>query len=175
LDINGNAESTTLDCQACGQTYEEPTAEHFQNLIARVSLSLEVPRFAHLLRECITRIPRTTRLIRFDTRIRLKKKGNLPGVVGLTTFLVNGYKSKGQRDPAGRHTITFYTELLSQLSDRAVVAVMAHELAHAWLNEHIGPEASQEREEDADTLAEMWGFGPELAALNSETEPVHLN
>jgi len=53
-----------------------------------------------------------------------------------------------------------------------VVAVMAHELAHAWLNEHLRPEASKTREDDADMLAEMWGFEAELAALAEQTEPL---
>ena len=56
-----------------------------------------------------------------------------------------------------------------------MLAVMAHELAHAWLNEHIRPEASSAREDDADMLAEMWGFDGELEALASETEPVDPN
>ena len=67
--------------------------------------------------------------------------------------------------------ITFYSDLLNRLSDDAVIGVMAHELAHAWLNEHIGPEASKQREEDADYLAEMWGFDQQLSALSNETEP----
>ena len=76
------------------------------------------------------------------------------------------------QESSGAHTITFYTNLLDQLTDKAVMAVMAHELAHAWLNEHLRPEASKVRENDADMLAEMWGFESELAALAEETEPV---
>jgi len=72
----------------------------------------------------------------------------------------------------GRHEITFYSSLLDKLSDDAVVAVMAHELAHAWLNEHLGPEASEQREQDADMLAEMWGFEREIQVLERETDPI---
>ncbi|MDA4127492.1 MAG: M48 family metalloprotease, partial [Thaumarchaeota archaeon] len=99
---------------------------------------------------------------------------SLPGLVGLTRYQMQEYRTGGRyRDaPSSRHIITFYSSLLGQLSDDSVVAVMAHELAHAWLNEHIGPEASMRREEDADMLAEMWGFSKELAALAEETEPV---
>ena len=79
---------------------------------------------------------------------------------------------KGESKPNGRHEITFYSSLLDRLSDEAVVAVMAHELAHAWLNEHLGPEASDQREEDADALAEMWGFEHEIRVLERETEPI---
>jgi predicted SprT family Zn-dependent metalloprotease len=98
----------------------------------------------------------------------------LRGLVGLTTFSMEEYQmsQKGEFKPKGRHEITFYSSLLDKLSEDSVVAVMAHELAHAWLNEHVGPEASKQREEDADMLAEMWGFESEIQALESETEPV---
>jgi hypothetical protein len=71
-----------------------------------------------------------------------------------------------------RQTITFYTTLLDGLSDPAATAVMAHELAHAWLNEHMRPEESKRREEEADLLAREWGFGPELDALDREADTV---
>ena len=91
----------------------------------------------------------------------------------MTTFYVEGYAPNGVTNgEAGGHTITFYTNLMDKLTDRAVVAVMAHELAHAWLNEHLRPEASRTREDDADMLAEMWGFEEELSALAEQTEPV---
>jgi hypothetical protein len=72
-----------------------------------------------------------------------------------------------------RQTITFYSSLFNALSDRAAVAVIAHELAHAWLNEHQSPEESRGREVEADDLAREWGFGPELDALDSEAETVN--
>ena len=72
----------------------------------------------------------------------------------------------------GEQTITYNTELLRQLSKDAAVGVIVHELAHAWLNEHLYPEDSQERESAADGLARRWGFGVELDALDRETEPV---
>jgi hypothetical protein len=71
-----------------------------------------------------------------------------------------------------KQTITFYTPLLDALSDPAATAVMAHELAHAWLNEHVRPEESRQREEEADSLAREWGFGPELEALDREADTV---
>jgi len=71
-----------------------------------------------------------------------------------------------------RQTITFYSSLLDALSDPAATAVMAHELAHAWLNEHVRPEESREREREADALAREWGFGPELDALDREAVTV---
>ena len=54
----------------------------------------------------------------------------------------------------------------------AAEAVIAHELAHAWLNEHDRPESSPKREAEADELARLWGFGPELEALEKEAETV---
>ena len=94
-------------------------------------------------------------------------------MVGLTTFSLGGSAPSTSWDgESGAHTLTFYTDLMNQLSDRAVVAVMAHELAHAWLNEHVRPESSRLREEDADMLVEMWGMESELEALAFETEPV---
>jgi Zn-dependent protease with chaperone function len=72
-----------------------------------------------------------------------------------------------------RQTITFYFSLFDALSERAAVAVIAHELAHAWLNEHERPEESRNREMEADDLARKWGFGPELDALDREAETVN--
>jgi len=141
--------------------------------VPKASLALEDSRLSYLFLRCLSRIPKSGSPIRLDTQIMIRKRGTLPGVVGLTKFTVSGYASQGGRaEPSGLHTITFYTGLMSRLSDDAIVAVMAHELAHAWLNEHVGPEASKQREEDADLLAEMWGFAPELAALSAETEPL---
>ena len=131
------------------------------------------PRYRSLILECLERIPKSGHRIYLRAEIRTRRRGSLPGVVGLTTYSVDGYAPNGvATEEAGFHTITFYTGLMDQLSDRAATAVMAHELAHAWLNEHLRPEASKTREDDADMLAEMWGFEAELAALARETEPL---
>jgi len=71
-----------------------------------------------------------------------------------------------------KQTITFYASLLDALSDPAATAVIAHELAHAWLNEHVEPRESKAREAEADSLAREWGFGPELDALDREADTV---
>ena len=163
-----------MNCQECGESEHERSAEDLASLVPSANLSLGRLRYSRLLFDALSRIPGAAAPIRFETQIRLRKRGSLPGVVGLTTFTLKGYQSKGKRaGPSGQHTITFYTDLMSKLSNEAVTAVMAHELAHAWLNEHIRPEASKTREEDADMLAEMWGFGRELDALASETEPIN--
>jgi len=89
--------------------------------------------------------------------------------VGLTRW---GEPPHGKAGEEGVQSITFYVDLLSQLSETASVGVIAHELAHAWLNEHVSPEESQVREREADALARRWGFGRELDALDDETEPI---
>ncbi|MEE9134393.1 MAG: M48 family metalloprotease [Nitrososphaerales archaeon] len=69
-----------------------------------------------------------------------------------------------------RQKITFYLDILNNLSDLAVKAIIAHEIAHAWLNEHVKPESSQQREKDSDDLARKWGFNEELLELENETD-----
>ncbi len=69
-----------------------------------------------------------------------------------------------------RQKITFYRDILNNLSDLAVKAIIAHEIAHAWLNEHVKPESSQQREKDSDDLARKWGFNEELLELENETD-----
>ena len=56
----------------------------------------------------------------------------------------------------GVQTIIFYSELLDQLSDEAATGVIVHELAHAWLNEHLSPLSSIRSETEADDLARSW-------------------
>jgi hypothetical protein len=65
--------------------------------------------------------------------------------------------------------IGLYQDILLQLSERARVAVVAHELAHAWLNDDVGADDSQQREAESDALARKWGFGGELEVLSEET------
>ena len=159
-------------CSECG-CEEGEELEKGHGLLANAELKIGNPRYRSLFIECLERVPKSGHRIHLKTEIRTRKHGTLPGVVGLTTFCVEGYAPNGvAEESSGEHTITFYTNLLDQLTDKAVVAVMAHELAHAWLNEHLRPEASKTREDDADMLAEMWGFEAELAALAEQTEPV---
>ena len=69
-----------------------------------------------------------------------------------------------------RQKITFYLDILNNLSDLAVKAIIVHEIAHAWLNEHVKPESSPQREKDSDDLARKWGFNEELLELENETD-----
>jgi hypothetical protein len=162
-----------LLCSECEEEAEGLTKYGRHPFLKNGRVGIRNPRYRALLHECIGRIPNSGRSVHLRTEVRLRKRGTLPGVVGLTTFSVESYAPNGvAREESGVHTITFYTNLMDRLTDRAVVAVMAHELAHAWLNEHLRPEASKTREDDADMLAEMWGFGHELAALAEQTEPI---
>jgi len=162
-----------LLCRECEGEEKRSSSEKRLGFLVHGTIKVHNPRYRTLLEECLGRIPRSGRPVQLRTEIRLRRRGTLPGVVGLTTFYVEGYAPNGvAREESGAHTITFYTNLLDKLTDRAVVAVMAHELAHAWLNEHLHPEASETRENDADMLAEMWGFEDELAALSEQTEPI---
>jgi len=161
-----------LLCEDCGQNEAELAHGH-PRILANAKIKMGSPRYMSLLLHSLQRIPDSGRRIQLPAEIRTRKRGSLQGVVGLTTFSIEGYASKGVVDgPSGRHTITFYTDLMDQLSDEAAIAVIAHELAHAWLNEHLRPETSRTREEDADLLAEMWGFRDELDALAAETDPI---
>ncbi len=95
------------------------------------------------------------------------------GMVGLTTYSkIESRTDRGGTDAGrGTQTITFYSDLLDELSDDAAIGVVAHELAHAWLNEHVAPRASKLREREADDLARTWGYGRYLDALDAETDP----
>lgn len=106
------------------------------------------------------RIPETTRPITTVKRVSIRRRGRLPGLAGLTRWV------------EGKQTITFYSFLLDSLSDEAYLAIIAHELAHAWLNEHKSPEESPRREEEADELAARWGFRSELNQLATEADSI---
>lgn len=125
-------------------------------------------RFLRILEDAIARPPPTTPKI---STVKLIALSNHPTktTVGLTKYSSVRFLLVLSRP---RQTITFYSDLLDALSDPAAEAVIAHELAHAWLNEHLRPEASKERELEADEVARQWGFAPELEALDKETETV---
>ena len=160
-------------CSECEGEGKRASREKGLGFLVNGTVKVHNPRYRSLLEECLARVPSSGRPIHLRTEVRLRRRGSLPGVVGLTTYTVEGYAPNGvAAEDSGAHTITFYTNLMDKLTDRAVVAVMAHEFAHAWLNEHLRPEASETRENDADMLAEMWGFEDELAALAEQTEPV---
>ncbi len=125
-------------------------------------------RFLRIFRDAVGRPPWTVPRI---SSVRSVVLSNHPTTttVGLTRYSNVRFLIVFSRP---RQTITIYSDLLNALSDKAAEAVIAHELAHAWLNEHVRPEESPEREEEADVLAREWGFGAELDALDREAETV---
>jgi len=125
-------------------------------------------RFQRLFMEAASRPPPDVPRIKTVRLVQLSRRPTKT-VVGLTRY--SRVRFFLLTHP--RQTITFYSYLFDALSERAAVAVIAHELAHAWLNEHEGPEESKSREIEADDLARRWGFGPELAALDREAETVN--
>jgi hypothetical protein len=126
-------------------------------------------RFLELLEFTMSKIPKNVPPLESVKRLSLRKRSRKEGLVGLTTYC--DVKDDGKAH--GRQRISFYEDLLQQLSDAAAVAVLAHEIAHAWLNEHKHPEESLGREKEADELARKWGFGPELDALDSEADTIN--
>ena len=133
-------------------------------LEGRVRINASDERFLRLLAKALTRVPLTVPRIHTVRSISLSARPTRT-TVGLTRF------SFVDRAPGGRgarQRITFYSQLLDELSERAALGVIAHELAHAWLNEHARPEQSRGREKEADDLAREWGFGAELDALDDE-------
>jgi hypothetical protein len=127
------------------------------------------PDFLDLLNLTVSRIPAEVPPLRTVTSIRLRRRGSTIGMVGLTHW--RGIQ-RGDALTDGSQTISFYTDLFNQLSDEAKMAIIGHELAHAWLNEHVRPEKSIQREEDADDLAKRWGLGAEFDALDEEADTI---
>lgn len=133
----------------------------------RLTLKSRDRNFSRLLREAVIRPPKDVPRITTVRSITLSGRPTKT-MVGLTRYSRVRFFFLSRP----RQTITFYSTLLGALSNPAAMAVIAHELAHAWLNEHVKPEESKEREREADALAREWGFGPELDALDEEAETV---
>ena len=65
--------------------------------------------------------------------------------------------------------IVFDTEKLSFFSDKAVIAVIAHEFAHVVNGENFSI-SIKEDEENADDTVISWGFSDELKELENEAQ-----
>jgi hypothetical protein len=141
-------------------------------VLGRTEYRAESRRLLALIREALSIFPSEAQPLRSVVEIRLRKRA-IKGTVGLTTYRCTESSPGGDRRTAYRGTqiITFYSELLDQLSDEAAMGVIVHELAHAWLNEHISPRSSKVREAEADELARAWGYGRYLDALDAEADP----
>jgi Zn-dependent protease with chaperone function len=124
------------------------------------------------MRQALSSFPSEVPPLRSVVEIRMRRRA-IQGTVGLTTYRSAGSSTRRGRKKAdgGTQTITFYGDLLDQLSDEAATGVIVHELAHAWLNEHVSARSSRRREREADELARKWGYGRYLDALDAETDP----
>ena len=137
-------------------------------IAGRFTLKSKDPRFNLLFAEATRRPPGNTPSITTVRSVALSGR-QTNTTVGLTRYSQVRYLFSTHP----RQTITFYSSLVGALSGPAVEAVIAHELAHAWLNEHVSPDESLKREREADALAREWGFGPELDELDREAETVN--
>jgi SprT-like family len=146
--------------------------DDWPRVLGRAELRADDRRLRALMSETLSSFPSEVPPLRSVVEIRMRKRA-VQGTVGLTTYRSAGSNSMGGRGTAhhGTQTITFYSELLDQLSDEAAIGVIVHELAHAWLNEHVSPLSSRRREAEADELARVWGYGRYLDALDAETDP----
>lgn len=124
------------------------------------------------MEEALSSFPAEVLPLRSVAEVRVRRRAT-QGTVGLTTYRPTDSVRKRGRKTADRATqrITFYSGLLDQLSDDAAKGVIVHEIAHAWLNEHVSPESSRRRETEADALARSWGYGKYLDALDVESTP----
>ncbi|MGH9918391.1 MAG: SprT-like domain-containing protein, partial [Nitrososphaerales archaeon] len=130
-------------------------------------------RLRTLIEDVLASFPKEVPPLRSVSEVRTRKR-TTRGTVGLTTYRSAEPNPVGARKVAdhGAQTITFYSGLLDQLSDDAAKGVIVHELAHAWLNEHVSPRSSRRREAEADELARSWGYGGYLDALDAEATSV---
>jgi hypothetical protein len=124
-------------------------------------------RLRSLVIETIEKLPSGALQVASLRRIVVRDQSPDGMTAGLTRYR-DDLTDKGYVNQ--RQEIFLYKDILDQLSDDAVKAIVAHEFAHAWLNEHVYPVQSNERENEADNLAFNWGFHREIAALQSETE-----
>ncbi len=125
--------------------------------------------------EALTRLPPEASdvpTLRLITSKKTSEGGSLAGPTRRITYerTVRFGLGKTRTDEVVVQKIELYLDMMLQLSEMSRVAVVAHELAHAWLNDNVAPDDSATREEECDALAEEWGFGDELKALADETD-----
>ncbi|HEV2389789.1 MAG TPA: SprT-like domain-containing protein [Nitrososphaerales archaeon] len=143
--------------------------DDWSRVLGLAAYHAENVRLRTLIEEALSGFPVDVLPLRSIVEVRMRKRATR-GTVGLTTYSPTrtALDSGRRRADRGTQTITFYSELLDQLSDDAAKGVIVHELAHAWLNEHVSPESSHRREVEADALARNWGYGRYLDALDAE-------
>jgi hypothetical protein len=147
-------------------------AADWSRFLGRAELRSTNIRLLALLEAALSRFPSDVLRLRSVAEIRMRKSAP-EGTVGLTRYRSVSSREERKRKKAGRgkQTITFYGDLFDKLSDAAATGVIVHELAHAWLNEHVSADSSKRREREADILARSWGYEEYLEALDGETDP----
>jgi hypothetical protein len=125
----------------------------FGRVLPNAMLASSDRRLAALVDKVVSAFPHHADLIRSVSKVETKKRGGMEGLVGLTRYCCVRKSEDHSADGSPSQTITFYSDLFDEISDRSAVGVVAHEFAHAWLNEHDHPEASEKREKEADDLA----------------------
>ncbi len=149
-----------------------PVGHRGRRRATRIHVSNRAVR--HALNETLSRLPASATNIPTLASITAKgtsKTGTLAGLTRRITYERRAFLGPSSwNEEVVVQRIELYVDILLQLSERARVAVVAHELAHAWLNDNVRPEESRRREAESDELARKWGFGGELDALADETE-----
>lgn len=140
-----------------------------------VDLRIHDERIKNLILQTLDNMPPNGLEISSLKSIQLSDLSPTETLAALTTHssfdvVIRNDKGNESDETRTRQKITFYRDILDNLSDLSVIAIIAHELAHAWLNEHVKPESSQQREKESDELARKWGFNEELLELENETD-----
>jgi hypothetical protein len=155
-----------------GASRTRPLAtQNWNRVLPNAKFDSKDPWLRGLVDETLSLFPSTERPLPSVVLIRVRERSSTEGRVGLTTFSYVGGETEerqGRLPRRGKQRIDLYGRLFSQLSEEAAIGVIAHELAHAWLNEHVSPESSKRREAEADELARSWGYGKYLDSLDAE-------
>jgi hypothetical protein len=140
--------------------------EEILNMLEHVGIwppmvSPERNRFCAALREVLSRLPQEA-FDKVDKKVRF-----LLDDPSLKMLAVNAPHppSSALTGRVGSDTIVFFRTCLD-LAPKALIGLIAHEIAHSF----VGGKNYAEDEILAKKQAPEWGFGPELACLESEKE-----
>jgi len=151
---------------------EPDLAEH--DLPTHVKVGVRDKAVREAVRDALERLPPEARDVPTLSSIVDRETSESGSLAGLTRRITYERRLRFRSGREGSdevvvQRIELYRDILRRLSQRARVAVVAHELAHAWLNDNVGPDDSKLRETESDELARKWGFSKELDALSDET------
>ncbi len=146
-----------------------------QDFLKEIDFNIQDKRIKNLILQTVDNMPPDALEISSLGSIQLSDLSPTETLAALTThssYDVTIRNDEGNEwdETRTRQKITLYRDILNKLSDLSVKAIIAHEIAHVWLNEHVNPESSEQREKDSDDLARKWGFKRELLALENETD-----